>query len=114
MQTTELQKIVLQALEDYKAIDIVDLDISSLTAIADRMIICTGTSRRHTQSISQNVIEKVKQNNGKIFGMQGSQEGEWILIDLGEIIVHVMLAESRQFYSLEKLWTTAEEVRKNQ
>lgn len=111
MQSLELQKLVLDALEDSKALNIVDLDIRSLTSIADRMIICTGTSRRHTQSIADNIVVKIKAENGTVLGVQGDQEGEWILIDLGDIIVHVMLAETRQFYSLEKLWTTAKAIR---
>src|SRR5262245_49285359 len=112
MPKKSLHKIVLDALEDSKAIDIVDLDVRELTDIADRMIICTGTSKRHLQSMADNVIEKSKEAGNPVVGLEGEQEGEWVLVDLGDIIIHLMLASVREFYSLEKLWSTAKEFRK--
>jgi ribosome-associated protein len=108
------QKIVLEALENYKGIDIVSMDVRELTDIADTMIICTGTSKRHVQSMAEQVVLQAKTAGIEPLGIEGEQEGEWTLIDLGDVIVHIMLAATRQFYSLEKLWMTAEEYRKGQ
>ena len=110
---TTLLKVVIDALEDFKAIDLLDLDIRELTDFADHMIICTGTSKRHVQSMADNVITKAKAFGNPPIGVEGELEGEWVLVDLGDVLVHIMLASVREFYSLEKLWSTAKEFRKN-
>ncbi|WP_317622572.1 ribosome silencing factor [Ketobacter sp.] len=103
MQT--LKDIVINALEDMKAKDIVTLDVKPLTSVADLMIVTSGTSNRHVKSIADNVREKVKQHGIQPLGVEGEDVAEWVLVDLGDIIVHIMLPDTRRFYDLEKLWS---------
>ncbi|MGB6976722.1 MAG: ribosome silencing factor [Gammaproteobacteria bacterium] len=112
MQDKKLEKLVNTALEDYKALEITTLDIREMTSLADAMIICSATSKRHAQSIAENLILKAKSRGYQPLGVEGETTGEWILIDLGDVIVHIMLKNTREFYSLEKLWTSAESIRK--
>jgi ribosome-associated protein len=99
-----LKTLVLTALEDIKADNIDSIEVSNITTIADHMIIATGTSTRHIQAISNNVIRCVKAQSYKPLGVEGTSGSDWILIDLGDIIVHIMLSQTRDFYNLEKLW----------
>ena len=110
---TDLHKSVLHALDELKAKDVISIDVRELTNITDCMIICTGTSNRHVKSIADEVIREVKQDGLKPIGVEGLDGGEWVLIDLADIVVHIMLPQTREFYSLEKLWTTAEQARQS-
>ncbi|MEM1244526.1 MAG: ribosome silencing factor [Pseudomonadota bacterium] len=107
MQVTQLQQIVVDALEALKAKDIIILDVSQLTTIADKMVFCSGTSNRHVKSLAKNVIDELRQHQIKPFGLEGETDGEWVLVDCSDIIVHVMLPKIREFYQLEKLWDTS-------
>jgi ribosome-associated protein len=105
-----LLKLAIGALEDMKGQNITVLDVMKLTAVTDTMIVCTGTSNRHVKSLAQNVAEDAKHAGYQPLGIEGIEQGEWVLVDLGGVVVHVMQAQARAFYQLEKLWTVTEEV----
>ena len=108
MKTQPLIDIARSALEDLKAIDLKILDVRGLTAITDTMMICTGTSNRHVASLARHVADKAKEAGHKALGIEGLEEGEWALVDLGDVVVHVMQTQTRVFYQLEKLWDMSE------
>ena len=99
-----LTKIAIAALEDMKAVNVKVLDVRKLTDVADTMIVATGTSDRHVKSIADRVIERCRAEGHRAHGVEGQREGEWVLVDLQDLIVHVMLPRIREFYGLEKLW----------
>ncbi|MEQ1439657.1 ribosome silencing factor [Fontimonas sp. SYSU GA230001] len=105
---SRLAKIAVDALEDLKGQDIRVLDVQKLTTVTDTMIICTGTSNRHVKSLAQNVWQEAKQAGYAPMGIEGEEAGEWVLVDLGGVVVHVMQAQARAHYQLEKLWTVDE------
>ena len=104
MDIKKLQKIAVDALEDIKAKDIEVLNTSKLSALFDRVIIATGDSNRHVKSLARNVYDKVKEAGGQVIGVEGEESGEWVLVDLGDIVVHVMQPAVRAYYNLEELW----------
>jgi len=109
-QEPDVKKIVMETLDDIKAINIVTIDVKPLTTITDTMIICSGTSNRHTKSIANNVVKAAKKNKIRPLGIEGEKDGEWILVDLGDLLIHIMLPQTREFYALEKLWDPIEVV----
>ncbi len=106
--TTILRKHVIDALEDLKAKDIREIDVRGKTSIADLLVIASGTSARHVKSIADEVTRFAKKAGVMPLGVEGEVEGEWVLVDLGDVIVHVMLPRIREFYGLERLWTVGD------
>jgi len=104
MKLADLEKLVVAALDDIKGHDIEVIDTSRLTALFDRMIIACGDSNRQVRSLARNVQEKVGEAGGSVLSCEGEEAGEWILVDLGDIIVHVMQPAVRSYYNLEELW----------
>ena len=99
-----LEKLVLAALDEMKAVNIKLLDVRGLTDIADAMIVASGTSDRHVRAIAQRVLEKVREAGRRPLGVEGQRDGEWVLVDLQDVLLHVMLPRVREFYSIEQLW----------
>jgi ribosome-associated protein len=99
-----LEKLVLKALEDLKAVNIKVLDVRGLTDVADTMIVASGTSDRHVRAIAESVIAQSKAGGRRPMGTEGKPDGEWVLVDLQDVLVHVMLPRVREFYALEQLW----------
>ncbi|MFC2973732.1 ribosome silencing factor [Azotobacter bryophylli] len=111
MQNEQLVQLAVAALEDLKAKDITVIDVRGKTSVTDYMVIASGTSGRHVKSLAENVIEKVKEQGRRPLGSEGLDGGEWALLDLGDVVVHVMQVATRQFYDLERLWQGAEQSR---
>lgn len=104
LTTDQLQKLVVSSLEDYKATDIMVIDVSGRSPLTERLVIASGNSTRHVKSMSENLIVKAKATGCPPLGVEGAREGEWVLVDLNDVIVHLMLPQTRAFYNLEKLW----------
>ena len=99
-----LQEVVLAALADMKAVDVRAIDVRGVTDITDTMVVASGTSDRHVKSIADRVLQRCKEAGFRPFGTEGERDGEWVLLDLQDVVLHVMLPRVRQFYALEKLW----------
>ncbi|MFZ0869792.1 MAG: ribosome silencing factor [Rhodanobacter sp.] len=106
--TATLRKSVIDALEELKAKDVREIDVRGKTSIADLLVIASGTSARHVKSIADEVSKYAKKAGVMPLGVEGEVEGEWVLVDLGDVIVHVMLPRIREFYGLERLWTVGD------
>jgi ribosome-associated protein len=106
MNAEQLKDLAVAALEDLKGRDIVVLDVRKLTGVTDYMVFCTGNSDRQVKSLANNVEVEAKKAGVKPLGTEGEQGGDWVLVDFGDVVVHVMQAETRAFYDLERLWTT--------
>jgi len=104
MHIDTLKSVALDALEELKARDIAQLDVAALTDVADIMLIASGTSTRHVAALAQNVVEKAKAAGLAPRGVEGGDNADWVLVDLSDVIVHVMLPEARALYDLERLW----------
>jgi ribosome-associated protein len=107
MDTRKLQKTVVAALEDIKAKDIEIINTSKLTSLFDRIVVASGDSNRQTRALARNVQDKVREAGGRVVSVEGEETGEWVLVDLGDIVVHIMQPAIRAYYNLEELWTTA-------
>jgi ribosome-associated protein len=104
MNSEQLCDLVIDALEEVKAKDIVKLDVCELTTVTDYMIVASGTSNRHVKALAEAVAEKSRAAGHRPAGIEGADGSEWVLLDLGDALVHVMLPRVREFYNLEKLW----------
>lgn len=105
MNSEQLSELVVDALEEVKGKDIVRLDVRDLTSVTDFMVVASGTSNRHVKALADAVEEKSKAAGHRPLGVEGEEGSEWILLDLGDTLVHVMLPRVRRFYNLEKLWS---------
>lgn len=105
MEATALKELAINSLENMKGQDIVCLDVSKFTTVCDYMIVVTGTSNRNLKALANEVSVKVKEAGAPVLGIEGQNQAEWVLLDLGDVIVHVMLAATRELYDLESLWS---------
>ncbi|WP_312239320.1 ribosome silencing factor [Stenotrophomonas sp.] len=107
--TLQLLECVRKATEELKAKDLVEIDVIGKSSVADYMVIASGTSSRHVKSIADEVVKFAKQLGMMPLGVEGEREAEWVLVDLGDVVVHVMLPRVREFYALERLWTVGDQ-----
>ncbi|MEL7448975.1 MAG: ribosome silencing factor [Pseudomonadota bacterium] len=107
MKAEGLRELVTGSLEEIKARDVTVLDVRGMTTITDFMVVCSGTSNRHVKSIADKLVEDAKAQGVRPAGVEGEDDGEWVLVDLGDLIVHIMLPKIRDFYNLERLWDVA-------
>ena len=107
-KTETLRQLILTTIDDMKGLDVVELDVKGKTSVTDLLIIASGTSSRHVKSIAVSIASEAKKQGSKPLGLEGEEQGEWVLVDLGDIIVHIMQPQVREFYDLEKLWSFEE------
>lgn len=110
----QLEKVIENALDDLKARDVTVLRVGDISSVAETMVIASGTSNRHVKALADNVELEAKQSGYRTIGVEGADVAEWILVDFGDVIVHVMLPHTRAFYDLESLWTLKPEGRREQ
>ncbi|MCO7227382.1 ribosome silencing factor [Pleionea sp. CnH1-48] len=104
MDSDTLRQHIVDQLEDLKARDLTMIDVRAKTSITDYMFVCSGTSNRHVKSIAESLVVKLKELGAKPLGVEGDSNSEWVLVDCGDVIVHVMQANARDYYQIEKLW----------
>ncbi len=104
MKSKQLAEIAVEALDDLKGQSISCINVSKLTSITDYMVIVTGRSNTHIKAMADNVVKKVKEENQQVVGVEGRMQSEWVLVDCGDVVVHIMLAPVRALYNLEELW----------
>ena len=109
MQSEKLKQLVIEAIEGMKGNEINCLNVADLTSVTDYMIIVSGTSNRHVKSVADGVMDACKKQGVRPLGTEGQEKSEWVLVDLGDVVVHVMLPATRAFYDLERLWEPSEE-----
>jgi ribosome-associated protein len=107
MQSAELKQLILTALDDLKGNQLVALDVRELTDVTDYLVIASGSSNRHVKSLADNVIDIARQQGVRPLGVEGQTGAEWVLVDFGDVVVHVMQPATRDFYDLERLWSGA-------
>ena len=110
IRTAQLRKYIQDALEDAKALDIVALDVRKIAMFTDYMIIVTGTSTRHVVAVAEKVVDRLREKGRRPVGVEGMESGDWVLVDYGDIVLHVMRAQTRDFYQIEKLWSEGKRV----
>ncbi|NJN45256.1 MAG: ribosome silencing factor [Candidatus Competibacteraceae bacterium] len=108
MQLEALKSLVVTALEELKAVDLKVLDVRNIAGFTDLMVIASGTSDRHVKALADKLVEKCKQAGVRPLGVEGEREAEWVLVDIGDVVVHIMKPDIRDFYNLEKLWSVGE------
>lgn len=113
MELEAMKQAVISALEDIKAKDISVLKVSHLTSMTDYMIIASGDSNRQTRALANNVVVKLKEQGAQVLGVEGEDSGEWVLVDLGPVVVHIMQPNTREHYNLEQLWGGVEAARRH-
>ena len=111
---SDLNQAIVNALENLKGKNIVTIDVHELTDVMDTLIIASGTSNRHTRSLAENLVMETKQQGFRSMGIEGLDSGDWVLVDFGDTVVHVMQQETRDYYELEKLWSMKPANRENQ
>ncbi len=104
----QIKDAVVDALEDIKGFDISILDVQKMTSLTSYMVVCSGNSNRQTKALADNICEKLKEKGVEPRGIEGEKEGEWVLVDLGDVIVHIMIPATRAYYNLEQLWSEGE------
>lgn len=109
MEVNTLKTLVTDALDDLKAVNTVALDVTDLTDVTDCLVIASGTSNRHVKSLANNVVVEAKKAGMPPLGVEGDDVGEWVLVDFGDVVLHVMLPATRVFYDLERLWVSTDE-----
>ena len=110
-EPVDLKELVLESLDDIKAVDVVCIDVRDKTELTDYMIVVSGTSSRHVKSIANNVVVDAKAAGFMPLGIEGLDEGEWVLLDLTDVVIHMMLPSAREFYDIERLWSMSVQAR---
>lgn len=105
MPTEALAELVVGALDELKGVDVCQIDVRGKTSITDVLVIASGTSERHVRALADRVVERARDRGVRPLGVEGQRGGDWLLVDLGDVVVHVMSREKRDFYNLEKLWS---------
>ena len=111
MSVEALQQRVVDSLEDMKGVDLRVMDVREMTTVTDVMVVVSGNSARHVRSLAEEVVRQVKAAGVQPLGVEGAEQGEWVLVDLADVVVHVMRPQVREFYNIEKLWSVAEQAR---
>jgi len=114
MKSETMRDFAVNTLDEMKGMDIVTMDVRTLTSITDYMVICSGRSTRHVKALADSVAAKAKEMQVTFVRTEGEKESEWVLVDLGDVVVHVMLPTTRTFYSLEDLWQPVKDLREQQ
>jgi ribosome-associated protein len=104
MEIRKKQRLVVEALEDVKGRDILVYDTARMPSMFERVVIASGDSTRQVKALADNVQDKVKENGARVYGVEGAAGGEWVLVDLGDVVVHIMHPTVREFYNLEEVW----------
>lgn len=111
MSVEALQQKVVDALEDMKGVDLRVLDVRGMTTVTDVMVVVSGNSGRHVRALAGELVKQLKDAGVQPLGVEGEEQGEWVLVDLADVVVHVMRPQVREFYNIEKLWSVADEAR---